>query len=648
MVAAALITVVTIIASLLLVAPNAFAYDNEELAFQTLINNYRAQNGLPALSLSNSLYNAAENHSYDMGIRGYFSHNTPEGVTPWDRIRSAGYTYNTWLGENIAAGYGSAQAVFDAWRVSPGHNAQMLGPNYRAIGIGRYYVNGSVYGWYWTTDFGGVVDNSRAIDSVFVQKYSALGGAPGVATSDLQVITGGSYQNFSNGRLYWNDATGGAYWIHGAILTKYDLLGSSILGLPTSDEYGVPGGRAHNFTGGRMTWSSATGAHEIHGVILSKFDSMGGTNVCGFPVSDVYDTPGFSGVQEADFQNARIYSSSAGTFEVHGAILSKYILSGGPQAFGLPTSNETVVSGNSSARMNTFTGANIYWSPWTAAHIIYGEFLTYYTMTAGGPTGFLGLPASDPADINALGATGAQHEIFQFGRIYTSSDHVFHEVHGAILSKYLAAGGPQAFGLPTSDEFIVPNFPSGRMNTFTAAHIYWSPGTGAHEVHGLILVKYIELVNGAGYNTFGLPVTDETSVPGYYGRKTEFQGTTIYWSGNTGAHEVRGAIRGKWLAAGGPARFGLPTSDETDAPGVVDGRYSTFQAAHVYWSPTTNAHEVHGAILAKYLSEGASQSSLGLPTSDEYYAGGSMYVNNFQHGYIRWTPWTGALVQVSP
>ena len=286
--------------------------------------------------MSNALFNASEEHSYDMGARGYFAHNTPEGITPWDRIRTAGYTYNTWLGENLAAGYGTAQSVFDAWRISPGHNANMLGANYRAIGVSRYYVNGSVYGWYWTTDFGGVVDSSYAIDAAFIEKYSTLRGAPGAAMGDKQIVTGGSYQNFSNGRLYWNQATGGIYWIHGAILTKYDLLGSSILGLPTSDEYGVPGGRAQNFTGGRMAWSSATGAHEIHGVILTKFDSMGGTNGCGFPTTDVFDITGVPGAQESDFQGVRIYTSAAGPQEVHGAILGKYVAAGGPRSWGCP------------------------------------------------------------------------------------------------------------------------------------------------------------------------------------------------------------------------------------------------------------------------------------------------------------------------
>jgi hypothetical protein len=68
-----------------------------------------------------------------------------------------GYCYNTYKGENIAAGYSSAQAVFDGWKNSPGHNSNMLGANYRVMGIGYVFVAGSPYGHYWTNDFGGYI-----------------------------------------------------------------------------------------------------------------------------------------------------------------------------------------------------------------------------------------------------------------------------------------------------------------------------------------------------------------------------------------------------------------------------------------------------------------------------------------------------------
>ncbi len=157
----AAVSLLTVLGTLMM-APAAHAYDDQELAFLTLINNYRAQNGLPPLAMSNALYNAAEGHSYDMATRDYFSHTGSDGSTPWDRIRGAGYTYNTYLAENIVAGYGvdSAQAAFNVWRNSPPHNANMLSPYMHAIGVGRYYQPGSQYGWYWTTDFGGVQDDT--------------------------------------------------------------------------------------------------------------------------------------------------------------------------------------------------------------------------------------------------------------------------------------------------------------------------------------------------------------------------------------------------------------------------------------------------------------------------------------------------------
>ncbi|MGQ9479256.1 MAG: CAP domain-containing protein [Thermoproteota archaeon] len=132
---------------------------SEKAAFLYLINQYRQQNGLQPLSVSNALTIAAQDHSEDMANRNYFSHTTPEGKTFVDRIREAGYTYNTCLGENIAAGYPTAQNVFEAWKNSPGHNGNMLNPCFKAIGIGLAYNPSSTYKWYWTTDFGGYGDS---------------------------------------------------------------------------------------------------------------------------------------------------------------------------------------------------------------------------------------------------------------------------------------------------------------------------------------------------------------------------------------------------------------------------------------------------------------------------------------------------------
>lgn len=128
--------------------------DQAEAEFLSLLNAYRVENGLGLLARNATLDLAAQRHSEDMAARAYFSHDTPEGVTPWDRMQAAGYACPSYKGENIAAGYDAAQRVFEAWRNSPGHNANMLSPYFDEIGIGLAYDADSPFHYYWTTDFG--------------------------------------------------------------------------------------------------------------------------------------------------------------------------------------------------------------------------------------------------------------------------------------------------------------------------------------------------------------------------------------------------------------------------------------------------------------------------------------------------------------
>ena len=79
-----------------------------------------------------------------MGVNAYFAHDDTPIARSWSqRSRDCGYTYNTGMGENIAAGYPNAQAVFDGWKNSPGHNSNMLGSGYTTIGIGKVVTSGS-------------------------------------------------------------------------------------------------------------------------------------------------------------------------------------------------------------------------------------------------------------------------------------------------------------------------------------------------------------------------------------------------------------------------------------------------------------------------------------------------------------------------
>ncbi|MCA9831367.1 MAG: CAP domain-containing protein [Dehalococcoidia bacterium] len=138
--------------------------DAEEIAFYLLINQYRANNGLKPLTISTHLTRSAAWMAQDMAMRGYFSHTDSFGLAPTQRVMQCGYTDQA--GENIAAGtsWSSALSVFEGWRHSPGHNANMLSPIYVNIGIGRYFDANAPYGWYWVTDFGISFDGTDGSD----------------------------------------------------------------------------------------------------------------------------------------------------------------------------------------------------------------------------------------------------------------------------------------------------------------------------------------------------------------------------------------------------------------------------------------------------------------------------------------------------
>jgi uncharacterized protein YkwD len=122
-----------------------------------LVNAHRTSLGLKPLSTSVSLTRSAEWKSLHMGHVGYFGHDDPAPpvARSWSqRISDCGYTAGGAEGENIAAGYPTAQDVYDGWITSAGHRENIESAAYTGTGIGVGHVPGSPYGIYWTEDFG--------------------------------------------------------------------------------------------------------------------------------------------------------------------------------------------------------------------------------------------------------------------------------------------------------------------------------------------------------------------------------------------------------------------------------------------------------------------------------------------------------------
>lgn len=104
---------------------------------------------------------------------------------------------------------------------------------------------------------------------------------------------------------------------------------------------------------------------------------------------------------------------------------------------------------------------------------------------------------------------------------------------------------------------------------------------------GAISAKYQDM-NRAGIG-LGQPISPEQTSSDGQGRFRVYQNSTIYWSPRTGAHEVHGAIREQYLRMGAEnSRLGYPVSDETPAPDGM-GRVNNFEHGSIYWSPRTGA-----------------------------------------------------------
>ena len=103
-----------------------------------LINEQRAAIGAVALSVDGTLSNASTAYAADMVARSFFDHQTPDGVTLDTRLARVGYSYEL-AGENIAWGeavLATPGQIVKAWMHSDGHRTNILGPDFRQVGLG--------------------------------------------------------------------------------------------------------------------------------------------------------------------------------------------------------------------------------------------------------------------------------------------------------------------------------------------------------------------------------------------------------------------------------------------------------------------------------------------------------------------------------
>ncbi len=114
--------------------PNTQPAPSIEAQMLDLVNQERATAGLDPVEADPEMTEVARRHSADMFARGYFSHYTPEGKDPFDRMRDMDVSFRA-AGENLALAP-TLQIAHTGLMNSPGHRANILHPRFGRLGIG--------------------------------------------------------------------------------------------------------------------------------------------------------------------------------------------------------------------------------------------------------------------------------------------------------------------------------------------------------------------------------------------------------------------------------------------------------------------------------------------------------------------------------
>ena len=138
--------------------------------------------GLKEIEYDYDLEKVAMQRAVEIAV--YYSHSRPDGKSCWDTYDDLGYNWVSTVGENIAAGYRTAEAVFIGWREDDddysgqGHRRNMLNSAFQAVGLGCVYYEGY---YYWVQEFAGKALNTTettakdelSIESVAISNENA-------------------------------------------------------------------------------------------------------------------------------------------------------------------------------------------------------------------------------------------------------------------------------------------------------------------------------------------------------------------------------------------------------------------------------------------------------------------------------------------
>ncbi|BBZ75367.1 hypothetical protein MANY_07040 [Mycolicibacterium anyangense] len=231
--------------------------------------------------------------------------------------------------------------------------------------------------------------------------------------------------------------------------------------------------------------------------------------------------------------------------------------------------------------------------------------------------------------------------------------------NAAIDQAWQAAGGDGSpVGTKDGDVYSIGD---GFAQNFSGGKIFFTPATGAHLLFGAILDKY-QALGGPADGDLGFPTIDEVAgLLGPDSRVSTFSASdkpAIFWTADTGARVVRGAINAAWDKLGGSGgTLGAPTGDETYEGDVVSqkftgGTVSYNNATKVFTTdPPDLAANLSGVevpadpttlINQAWRAAGGLTGTLGARQGAQYSVGSDGTAQDYAGGKIFYSPATGA------
>lgn len=236
------------------------------------------------------------------------------------------------------------------------------------------------------------------------------------------------------------------------------------------------------------------------------------------------------------------------------------------------------------------------------------------------------LVASITAMVMALGLMTAQVSVAQATELKAAVDY---PVGGGIKNAWLPlkdklgnAISPEKCGLKDG----------GCAQEFQGGTVYWSPATSGHATWGAIDTKWKSTQSERG--SLGYPTSNERRMTKTSGAYQYFQGGMIIWSQATGAKHSSGAILGRWKSNGWESTtLRYPTNDEKCTL-KNGGCYQSFQGGSIHWSPNTGAHATFGEIRDMWKSSSYENGKYGYPTSEATVRSDGKLTQKFEGGTI--------------